>query len=149
VNTETPRPTAPSQWGHAPIATRHDSEKTTPSGHAELRHWVAIDAPSSCSALPPLAISSLALEPPSSRGHQRLLRETYPVELSDIQDAVNQMLGRDPDQHRPPRLSWDGLLKALAAARITTAEQELIEAPIRLVLSDAARAELGTDQTEA
>ena len=80
--------------------------------------------------------------------HERLLRETYRVGLSDIEDAVNQMLGRDQEQHLPPRLSWDGLVKALAAAGITTTEQELIKAPIRLVLSDAVRVELEAGQTD-
>jgi hypothetical protein len=80
--------------------------------------------------------------------HERLLRDTYRVGLLDIQDAVNQMLGRDPDQHRPPRLSWDGLLTALAAVGIMTTEQELIDAPLRLVLSDAAARAIGTGQTE-
>lgn len=38
--------------------------------------------------------------------NDRLLNEAYHVGLPDIEDAINQMLGRDPNQHRPPRLSW-------------------------------------------
>jgi hypothetical protein len=39
-----------------------------------------------------------------------LLDQSYRVGLSDIEDAINQMLGRDPEQHRPPRLSWGKLI---------------------------------------
>jgi hypothetical protein len=53
-----------------------------------------------------------------------------------VQDAINQMLGRDPEQHRPPRLSWQGLLAALAGEGIQATEQDLIDTPLRLDLSD-------------
>jgi hypothetical protein len=43
----------------------------------------------------------------------RLLQQNYHVGLSDVEDAINQMLGRDPEQHRRPRLSWKNLLAAL------------------------------------
>ena len=74
--------------------------------------------------------------------NQRLLDESYHVGLVDVQDAVNQMLGRDPDQHRPPRLSWGHLRDALADADIQLTEQELIAAPLDLELSDLAKAEI-------
>jgi len=77
--------------------------------------------------------------------NERLLHETYHVGLSDVEDAVNQMLGRDPEQHRPPRLSWDGLQRALADEGITVTEQQLIDTPLELVLSESAGAELGAD----
>jgi hypothetical protein len=79
--------------------------------------------------------------------HERLLHQTYHVAMSDIQDAVDQMLGRDPEQHRPPRLAWDGLQDALATQGITVSEQDLTTAPLKLVLSDAATAEIRADQT--
>ena len=55
------------------------------------------------------------------------------------------MLGRDPEQHRPPRLSWDGLQQALADEGITVTEQQLIDTPLELVLSESAAAELTGD----
>jgi hypothetical protein len=55
------------------------------------------------------------------------------------------MLGRDPELHRPPRLSWDGLQRALAEQGMNVTEQQLIDAPLELVLSESARAELGAD----
>jgi hypothetical protein len=74
--------------------------------------------------------------------NERLLRETYQVGLPDIKDAINQMLGRDPDQHRPPRLSWNHLLDALVEVGIEIAEEELIALPIDIELSDQVRAEI-------
>jgi hypothetical protein len=77
--------------------------------------------------------------------HERLLNETYHVRLSDVEDAIDQMLGRNPEQHRPPRLSWGRLLEALASAGVRTSEQELITSPLLVELSDDARAELARD----
>jgi hypothetical protein len=53
---------------------------------------------------------------------------------TDIEDGINQLLGRDPRLHRPPRLSWDGLIAALAAAGIDATEQQLIETPMTVEL---------------
>jgi hypothetical protein len=66
------------------------------------------------------------------------------VDVHDIEDGINQMLGRDPSLHRPPRLSWGGLIDALAAGGVTATESELVEVPmtVRLmpdVLSDLSR----------
>jgi hypothetical protein len=74
--------------------------------------------------------------------HDRLLHQTYHVGLADIEDAVNQMLGRDPDQHRPPRLSWSGLQRALTEAGIEADEDELIAAPLTVKLSPDVKAEI-------
>ncbi|MGO9907208.1 MAG: hypothetical protein ACLPY3_16060 [Solirubrobacteraceae bacterium] len=77
--------------------------------------------------------------------NDRLLNETYHVGLSDIEDAINQMLGRDPDQHRPPRLSWGHLLDALADVGIKMTEKELIALPLNIELSDQVKAEIARD----
>ncbi len=74
--------------------------------------------------------------------NDRLLNETYHVGLPDVEDAINQMLGRDPAQHRPPRLSWSGLLDALAEVGIDATEEELIAVRLDLELSDQVQAEL-------
>jgi hypothetical protein len=75
----------------------------------------------------------------------RLLDETYHVGMADVQDAVNQMLGRDPEQHRPPRLSWEARLRALADQAIQVSEQQLIDTPLEIVLSESAAAEVNAD----
>jgi hypothetical protein len=74
--------------------------------------------------------------------NERLLDASYHVGLPDIADAVNQMLGRDPHQHRPPRLSWGHLRDALAEADIQMTEEELIAIPLELELSDLVKAEI-------
>ena len=60
----------------------------------------------------------------------------------DIEEAINQMLGRDPKLHRPPRLAWGGLIDALAGTGIVVSEQELIDAPLTIELSAEARAQI-------
>lgn len=77
--------------------------------------------------------------------HDRLLADSYHVGIDDVQDAINQMLGRDPEMHRPPRLSWDGLQRALDDQGIRVSEQQLIDTPLELVLSASAAAEVNAD----
>lgn len=60
----------------------------------------------------------------------------------DIEEAINQMLGRDPKLHRPPRLAWGGLIDALAGTGIVVSEQELIDAPLAIELSPETRAQI-------
>lgn len=72
-----------------------------------------------------------------------ILEETYHVGMADVEDAVNQALGRDPGQHRPPRLSWGGLLAVLADEGIEATEEQLIAVPMRLELSTRVKAEVG------
>jgi hypothetical protein len=71
-----------------------------------------------------------------------LLNRSYRVGLTDIQDAINQMLGRDPEQHRPPRLAWGQLINALADAGVVVSEQELIDAPLKIELSPEVTAQV-------
>lgn len=65
-----------------------------------------------------------------------LLRKTYRAGPHDIEDHINQMLGRDPEQHRPPRLAWGRLIEALTAAGLRVSEEELIRAPLTMELDD-------------
>jgi hypothetical protein len=55
--------------------------------------------------------------PPLPEGvdEERAALERYRVSPWDIESGINQMLGRDPEQHRPPRLSWGNLIKALGS----------------------------------
>ncbi|MEO9121131.1 MAG: hypothetical protein ABI355_18865 [Solirubrobacteraceae bacterium] len=70
------------------------------------------------------------------------LMDHYRLSYHDIEDAVNQMLGRDPEQHRPPRLSWQPLLDLLSEHSFQHSERELIAMPFRCELSPAVQAEL-------
>jgi len=60
----------------------------------------------------------------------------------DIEDGVNQMLGRDPRLHRPPRLAWDSLIAALGSAGIDATEEQLIETPMTVELDGEVQAAL-------
>jgi hypothetical protein len=65
---------------------------------------------------------------------EELLSRSYRVGLPDIEDGINQMLGRDPELHRPPVLAWEPLVQALAAAGVQASEQELIDTPLTVEL---------------
>jgi hypothetical protein len=70
----------------------------------------------------------------------------HQVDVHDIEDGINQMLGRDPDLHRPPRLSWDRLIKALAAEGVDATEDELINRPLTVELAPEVESDLGTSR---
>jgi len=70
------------------------------------------------------------------------IRRHHHVGLADIEDGINQMLGRDPELHRPPRLSWGNLIKTLREHNIEVTEDELINAPLTVVLHPEVQAEL-------
>jgi hypothetical protein len=72
------------------------------------------------------------------------LLESYRLGRQDIEDAVNQMLGRDPDQHRPPRLSWSPLIELLADHGVRVSEPDLIALPFRCELSPEVQDQLPT-----
>ena len=55
--------------------------------------------------------------------------DDYRVQRRDVEDAINQLLGRDPEQHRPPRLSWPPLIDSLLEQGVTVTEEELIAMP--------------------
>lgn len=60
--------------------------------------------------------------------------ENYRVGIADIEDAINQLLGRDPEQHRPPRLTWEGMIGTLGRAGISVTEEQLIALPLTVEL---------------
>jgi hypothetical protein len=72
----------------------------------------------------------------------RLAIIEHRVDIHDIEDAINQMLGRDPALHRPPRLSWGKLIAALGNAGVTVTESDLIAAPLSVELAPDVHAEL-------
>ncbi len=59
----------------------------------------------------------------------RHVLDAYRVQRHDVEDAINQLLGRDPEMHRPPRLSWDPLIELLAEHGKVVSEEELIAMP--------------------
>lgn len=72
----------------------------------------------------------------------RLVLLEHQVDLHDIEDGINQMLGRDPTLHHPPRLSWGKLIQALDDAGVSVSERDLIEAPLTIELAPDLEAEL-------
>jgi hypothetical protein len=72
----------------------------------------------------------------------RIVLFEHRVGLHDIEDGINQMLGRDPTLHRPPRLSWDKLITALDEAGVSVIDRDLIAAPLTIELAPDVQAEL-------
>jgi hypothetical protein len=62
---------------------------------------------------------------------------TYRVQRHDVQDAINQPLGRDPEQHCLPRLAWDGVIRVLDEHGTDLGEEELIAMPFEFEVSPA------------
>lgn len=60
---------------------------------------------------------------------RRRVLDAYLVQRHDVEDAMNQLLGRDPEMHRPPRLSWGPLIELLAEHGKVVTEEELIAMP--------------------
>ncbi len=60
---------------------------------------------------------------------QRRALANYRVQRQDVEDAINQLLGRDPEQHRPPRLAWTALIQRLGEQGTAVSEPELIAMP--------------------
>ena len=63
--------------------------------------------------------------PEEPEARQRVL-DAYRVQRHDVEDAMNGMLGLDPEMHRPPRLSWGFLIDLLPEHSKIVSEQELI-----------------------
>jgi hypothetical protein len=80
--------------------------------------------------------------PDDPREARRIALEEHRVDLADIEDGINQMLGRDPVLHRPPRLSGENLIRALGDADVPVAEESLIAAPLTIELAPEVRGEL-------
>jgi hypothetical protein len=66
--------------------------------------------------------------------HWAISARRHRVGQVDIERAIDGMLGRDPQLHRPPRLAWHGLVDALADAGIDVTEDELIVLPLTVEL---------------
>jgi hypothetical protein len=73
---------------------------------------------------------------------RRLALEEHRADLADIEDGIHQMLGRDPRLHRPPRLSWENLIRALGDAGVPVSEESLIAAPLTIELAPEVQAEI-------
>jgi hypothetical protein len=79
---------------------------------------------------------------PAGEDEVEYLQRNYRVRPSDIEDGINQMLGRDPELHRPPRLAWDNLIAALGRAGLAVTEEQLMAAPLVLELDAELQAAL-------
>lgn len=76
---------------------------------------------------------------------KRIALREHRVDIHDIEDGINQMLGRDPTLHRPPRLSWSRLIDALTATGLHVSEQTMIDTPLTVELMPDVESELGRD----
>jgi hypothetical protein len=79
---------------------------------------------------------------PTDPVRRELALARYRVQSNDVRDAVNQLLGKDPEQRRPRRLGWEALIELLARHQILATEEALIDAPFSYVFSDELQAEL-------
>jgi hypothetical protein len=84
--------------------------------------------------------------PHDQREATRLALFEHRVDVHDIVDGINQMLGRDPSLHRPPRLSWEKLIRSLENGGVRVTERELIATPLTVELAPQVHAEF--DHTE-
>ncbi len=66
---------------------------------------------------------------PKDPDARRRVLAGYRVQRHDVQDAINGMLGRDPEMHRPPRLSWGPLIELAAQHGRVVSERELTAMP--------------------
>jgi hypothetical protein len=82
---------------------------------------------------------------PTDPEEEMRVLEEYRLQLHDIEDAINQMLGRDPEQTSPPRLSWGPLISVLHDEGIRISEAELIDLPFVFEFSEQLLAEVGAD----
>jgi hypothetical protein len=79
---------------------------------------------------------------PEDPDARRRFLAAYRVQRHDVEDAMNQLLGRDPEMHRPPRLSWGPLIELLAEQGKVVSEEELIAMPFLFEFSAKALAAL-------
>jgi hypothetical protein len=68
---------------------------------------------------------------PEDPDARRRVLDAYRVKRHDVEDAMNGLLGRDPEMHRPPRLSWGPLIELLAEHGKVVSDEELIAMPFR------------------
>ena len=59
-----------------------------------------------------------------------------------LSDGRIRPQGRDPTLDRPPRLSWDRLIAALAASGVRVTEQEMIDVPLEVELTPELESDL-------
>ena len=102
------------------------------------RAWAQLDRPRNRGGTKRYAGPPLP-EDPDAR--QRVLN-AYRVQRYDVEDAFNGLLGRDPEMHRPPRLSWSHLIELLADHGTVVSEERLIAMPFRFEFSAEALAAL-------
>jgi hypothetical protein len=79
---------------------------------------------------------------PADPEDQRQMLEAYRVQRRDVEDIINSVLGRDPEQIRPFSLSWDPLIKLLDRNGINLGEEQLIATPFAFEFSDGLLVEL-------
>jgi hypothetical protein len=145
-------PQEPSSGRHHRFSVSDGSDRLAVTARlfAETSDGQRLVAPTSAMAIGlwrhgPEAISKRYLGPPplpQDPDEQEQFLSQYRLRHRDVADAVNQMLGRDPEQHRPPRLSWDTLIQVLPEHGFELTEERLIALPFCCQLAPAVEAEL-------
>jgi hypothetical protein len=79
---------------------------------------------------------------PDNPSEKRRALDHYRLQRRDVQDAINQLLGRDPEEPRPRALSWNHLIESLRREHIVTTEAQLIATPFLFEFSDELLADL-------
>ena len=77
----------------------------------------------------------------------RQMYESHRLKRRDMEDVINSVLGRDPDQIRPFALGWGPLIDLLDRNGIVVTEDELVATPFVFEFSDALLAELEANDT--
>lgn len=80
--------------------------------------------------------------PDDEKARINLLRRTYRVAPHDIEDVINQVLGKDPKAAPSSGAPWSKLIAALARAGFQVTEDELMSAPLVVELDPDVQAEL-------
>jgi hypothetical protein len=80
--------------------------------------------------------------PDNDQNLDEYIQRHHHVGPADLEDGINQMLGRDPNLHRPPRLAWIRLIEALAEHDIQATEEDLIAVPLTVELHPEVQTDL-------
>ena len=117
------------------FAETQDAQRIQPpQSHIELGLWCSgVRAIWKCYTGPPL---------PAQPSEELAVLQNYRLQRQDVEDAVNQMLGRDPEQAAPPTLSWAPLIAALRVHQIEATQEELLAVPFRFEFTGALLAAL-------
>jgi hypothetical protein len=81
---------------------------------------------------------------PSDPVEEEAVLEQYRLQRQDVEDAINQMFGRDPEQDEVPQSAgWKELIKAVGEKGLDVTLEELKAAPFICEFSPGLMSQLG------